>query len=206
MTTGPQRISDTDLFATAGAAAPPAAPPAAAVTLDAAKAVLAALCAAGLQPPFGFDLDNAEQLWAVQLHGYPFDVLMEAAQSYIEGSEQRELPTVGQINAVARVIQAERLRSSATKQRTTGSCPCGGQVPAWVEHTEHVDEVIGEHGEVLVREHTRTWRTPCPICMPDVYDWHAQGHANPGHDRMGCSHELCRPRRTPTTSKARRAS
>jgi hypothetical protein len=141
-----------------------------------AEYALQLLRATGLKPPFGFDAEGAEQLWATQLAGFPPEVIERAV---IEWSKEIDVtfPSMGEFVNVCEMSERHMRREAAIRrgldnpQPDRHHCPeCGEpdsdpkhpntaveNAPGWVNMTQD-DDGFG----------IRSVR-PCSLCRPEQY-------------------------------------
>lgn len=160
-----RRISDEELFG--GVSLP--VPVQESSALKKAKIVLEALSAAGLQVPFGMNLDSAEQLWAGELAQFTDVDLSDAVEAWIGGTDP-SFPSVGQIAHLARDAYHRRMAEPQGPCRT-----CDGS---------RYLEVADDTGRI-------TGMQPCPECNESQYTWVRDGHSSWRHTRVTCDHPIC---------------
>jgi membrane carboxypeptidase/penicillin-binding protein len=95
-----------------------------AVALDKADLVLASLRSAGLKVPFGMDVDEAAEMWAMALGAYSVDVLTATTGKWIMTNET--FPTLAEFLDQVKRLNAQMV-SDQRQEQVTRICPeCDG--------------------------------------------------------------------------------
>jgi hypothetical protein len=155
-----------------------------------AKYALGLLRAAGLQPTFGFNIDEAEELWAGQIKQFSLEVIERAV---IEWSKEPEgtFPTMEEFRIVCE-MSARHLRREAAEalgpvnERRTGEpcTECGGSN---TDPNFPNNEDENAPGWVVVEDTGIDQRTvrPCQLCRPEQHALWVAGCFAPNH--YGCA-------------------
>lgn len=148
-----------------------------------ARLVLDALRGGALQPPFGFDQEQAEPLWAAAVGEFPVETLTTTVGTWVK--HHSEFPSLAEFLTIAHFHQAENNRAAhATRAQNTEVCrECDGLRYVTVRPTVVMfDAFRGENREVENR-----YAVPCRICLPERYELHQRGHFDAEHvERGGC--------------------
>jgi len=147
-----------------------------------ARAVISTLRQAGCRPEFGFDQEQAEELWETKLAAFTLPMCAAAANAWIEAGD-REFPTLGELMTLAQgfaIAEREEVQRRERMNRDPLAmvvCPeCFDEPVGWVE----VIELAG----------ARALR-PCSRCLPDRYRAWRGGHFALGHDEARCRDTWC---------------
>ena len=184
------RFSDEALFADhpAQAAVEPATYPTE-ETAAAVETVLRVLRAANLSPAYGFDAEDAQQLWTARLGRYAPEAIVTAAATWTE-TEGAGFPTLAEFETVVRSAD-RKLRHPAPKPEDGRMCPeCQATPEERRGFVDLTDPTEGGTGTVR----------PCRECRPEQYELWRQGHFSPRPQgrRCHCNHPLCRDRKART--------
>jgi hypothetical protein len=177
-----------------------------------ALAILEALAAGGLKPPFEFDLATAKQVWGAKLGEYKLADLMDGVNVFLDG-DATTIPTVGQFEAAVRSVIGEHRRDDRARvAQERGTCSECEDV-RWVRIEDGIERVETLASRVLrVRrpdaeaeyiEVPKHHYRPCTVCLPERFDLYQSGHWTPTHiEAGGC--RLCRPYHEPWTKESQR--
>lgn len=150
-----------------------------------AEFVLGLLRGAGLQPPFGMDIDDALEVWALKLSTFETPTLQEAVNQWIS-EDTHAFPAVGELVSLAhRVQNRQRAIDAAAKNPIPGQLCIECEGTGWVEMPG--DEIQGGGVCSFVR--------PCQSCRSEQYELWKGGHWKRSHTEIGGCKE-CRPSKT----------
>ena len=176
----------------------PAAPTVPRQAMTNALAVIRMLQAAGCKAPFDFNPEDAAPLWAVKLSPYAMDVLIEAAQEWVD-APGTEFPSLGDMETTAKAVAVQRDRRKVADD-SPGICEeCeGGRYVRVIDATIQVETYASKKARRMSRapdsiepeyeDQVQHHMAPCTRCLPDKADLYARGHWDSQHiDNGGCT-------------------
>jgi len=147
-----------------------------------AQLVLTALRSAALRTPFGFDQEQAEEMWGAALGTYSVDLLTAAAGHWILTNE--EFPTLSEFVTLVR-WQENEMKRDDQQARNIGVCPeCEGA--RYVRVTDPPVTVQDHKTKKPVQ--VASWHMmPCPTCpsMERRHQLYMRGHFDAEHAALG---------------------
>lgn len=149
-----------------------------------AQLVLTALRSAALRPPFRFDEESPDQLWALALGAFSVDVLTGAAGQWVLTNE--EFPTLSEFLTLVR-YHDKMARADVEDAANSDVCPECADVH-WLRVQDDPQMVFDRklNKEIPVEMHHMA---PCRLCLPERYELYERGHFDAEHvDAGGCKY------------------